>query len=196
MTHVLAQTPSQTVGPYFAYGLTPQQYGYDHRSLFTPALAGPRAQGQAIEITGQVFDGNGQVINDAMIEIAHANAQGQAVATYAQAKAGDFTGYGRCGTGGEAERHFLFRTIKPGACAPGEAPYVNLIVFMRGLPVHAFTRIYFEDEASNAEDTVLQSVPADRRATLIAKKEDVNGVLRYRFDVHMQGPQETAFYDL
>jgi len=134
MTHVLAQTPSQTVGPYFAYGLTPQQYGYDHRSLFTPALAGPRAQGQAIEITGQVFDGNGQVINDAMIEIAHANAQGQAVATYAQAKAGDFTGYGRCGTGGEAERHFLFRTIKPGACAPGEAPYVNLIVFMRGLP--------------------------------------------------------------
>ncbi|MEY2840632.1 MAG: protocatechuate 3,4-dioxygenase subunit alpha [Pseudomonadota bacterium] len=196
MTHVLAQTPSQTVGPYFAYGLTPQQYGYDHHSLFTPVLAGPRAQGQAIEITGQVFDGNGRVVNDAMIEIAHANAQGQAVATYAQSKAGDFTGYGRCGTGVEAERHFLFRTIKPGACAPGEAPYVNLIVFMRGLPVHAFTRIYFEDEASNAEDTVLQSVPADRRATLIAKKEDVNGVFRYRFDVHMQGPQETAFFDL
>ncbi len=196
MTEALAQTPSQTVGPYFAYGLTPQQYGYDHHSLFTPTLAGPGAQGQALEIIGQVFDGHGVAIHDAMVEIAQANAQGQAVTTHAQAKAEDFTGFGRCGTGTDAQGHFLFRTVKPGACAPGEAPCVNLIVFMRGLPAHAFTRIYFEDEAANAEDAVLQSVPADRRATLIATKEDVNGVPRYRFDVHMQGPRETVFFDL
>jgi protocatechuate 3,4-dioxygenase alpha subunit len=90
-----------------------------------------------------------------------------------------------------------FHTVKPGAAAAGEAPHVNLTVTMRGMLVHAFTRLYFDDEQeANARDPVLGAVPAERRATLIARREEVPGGLQYRFDIHMQGPRETVFFDL
>ena len=85
-----------------------------------------------------------------------------------------------------------FRTI-----APGQAPHINIIVFMRGLLVHAYTRLYFDDEASaNSEDEILNSVPTDRRHTLIAKREQQAGGVVYRFDIHMQGQDETVFFDV
>lgn len=196
----LKQTPSQTVGPYFAYGLTAKQYGYDFKSLFHPELAQPQARGEHIRITGQVFDGAGQTVGDAMIEIAHVDAQGQAVSSVADAQARGFAGFGRCGTGTLAGQHYAFDTVKPGVAAPGEAPFISVCVTMRGLLLHAFTRIYFDDEAAaNSQDAVLSSVPAERRATLIARRESTGAGVVYRFDIHMQDSahgKETVFFDL
>jgi protocatechuate 3,4-dioxygenase alpha subunit len=193
----LKQTPSQTVGPFFAYGLTPTQYGYDLKSLFTPVLAQPHAQGEHIRITGQVFDGAGQPILDAIVEISQPDASGQPVTSVADAAAKGFTGFGRCGTGTLPQNHYLFETVKPGVAAPGQAPFINVCVTMRGLLVHTFTRIYFDDEAeANSRDAVLVSVPAERRATLIAKREMTGAGTVYRFDIHMQGENETVFFDL
>jgi protocatechuate 3,4-dioxygenase alpha subunit len=193
----LLQTPSQTVGPFFAYGLTPTQYAYDFPSLFTPELAQPQAAGEHIRITGQVIDGAGNTIHDAIVEISQADAAGQYAPTRAEEAASGFTGFGRCGTGTFAKHHYVFDTVKPGAAAPGQAPYVHVCVTARGMLVHNFTRIYFEDEATaNAKDSVLASVPAERRATLIAKREVTGAGVVYRFDIHMQGERETVFFDL
>jgi protocatechuate 3,4-dioxygenase alpha subunit len=193
----LGQTPSQTVGPYFAYGLTPEQYNYPFASAFSAVLADGHAKGQAIEIVGKVFDGAGNTVGDALIEILQVDADGMPVTSVEQARRHGFTGFGRCGTGTEAGNQFRFRTVKPGVRQPGEAPYIAVIVMMRGLLLHTFTRIYFGDEeAANAGDAVLASVPAERRATLIAQHETSGGLPVYRFDIHMQGDQETVFFDL
>jgi protocatechuate 3,4-dioxygenase alpha subunit len=184
----LYQTPSQTVGPYFAYGLAPTQYGYPFfKSLFTPVLAQPHAQGEHIRITGQVFDGAGNTINDALIEIQQCNARGELLQTPAQVQAQGFTGFGRCGTGTLEGQHYEFFTVKPGAAAAGQAPFINVCVSARGLLLHAFTRIYFDDEA------------AARRATLIAKRSSRPGGIEYRFHIYMQDSakgRETVFFDL
>ena len=189
----LKQTPSQTVGPFFAYGLTPTQYGYDLKSLFTPVLARPHAQGEHLRITGQVFDGAGNAVVDAMVEIAQPDGSGQPITSVADAEARGFTGFGRCGTGTDPERRFVFDTIKPGAPGPGQAPHLSVIVFMRGMLVHVHTRIYFPDEPANAGDPVLLAVPEARRGTLIAQAD---GPGRYRFDIRMQGDGETVFFEI
>lgn len=191
------QTPSQTVGPYFAYGLTPEQYGYPLASIASADLRRPDVAGQEIRIEGRVLDGNGEAANDAMIEIWQADPEGR----YAHPADGRgnvaFKGFGRCGTGTDAESRFIFETLKPGAVDAAQAPHVNVIVFMRGLLSHLYTRIYFADEAAaNAKDPVLLSVPAERRDTLIAAREESGGVVVYRFDIHMQGERETVFFDV
>lgn len=194
------QTPSQTVGPFFAYGLVPAQYGYDLPSLFTPVLAQPQAAGEHIRITGQVFDGAGQSVLDALVEISQPDASGQPVMSLADARARGFTGFGRCGTGTLAHNHYGFDTVKPGVAAPGQAPFINVCVTMRGLLVHTFTRLYFDDEAAaNRQDAVLASVPAARRDTLVARREMTGAGPVYRFDIHMQDSAhgaETVFFDL
>ncbi len=193
----LGQTPSQTVGPYFAYGLTAEQYGYPFTSLFPPRIAQPHARGEHIRVTGRLFDGEGKTIPDAMVELSHVDADGRAVASREAAAASGFRGFGRCGTGTSADQSFEFHTIKPGAAAPGSAPHINVIVMMRGMLVHAFTRLYFDDEAAaNATDAVLAAVPTERRATLMAKRIALPGGVEYRFDIHMQGANETVFFDL
>ncbi|MEO6017004.1 MAG: protocatechuate 3,4-dioxygenase subunit alpha [Polaromonas sp.] len=196
----LKQTPSQTVGPFFAYGLTPTQYGYDLKSLFTPVLAGPNAKGEHIRITGQVFDGAGNAVMDAMVEIAQPDGSGLPIASVADAEARGFTGFGRCGTGTLPQSHFEFFTIKPGVAAPGQAPFINVCVTMRGLLVHTFTRIYFDDEAAaNSADAVFNSVPAERRTTLVATRKMTGAGAVYRFDIRMQDSsagKETVFFDL
>lgn len=196
----LLQTPSQTVGPYFAYGLTPTQYGYDFKSLFTPVLTQAHAEGEHIRITGQVFDGAGQPVSDAIVEINQPDAQGQIIQSVEDAAAKGFAGFGRCGTGTFAGNHFVFDTIKPGALSAGQAPFIDVCVTMRGLLVHTFTRIYFSDEAAaNATDEVLGSVPAERRAGLVAKREMSNAGPVYRFGIFMQDSdkgRETVFFDL
>jgi protocatechuate 3,4-dioxygenase, alpha subunit len=193
------QTPSQTVGPYFAYGLTAEQYRYNFSQVFNHQIALPQAAGQHIRVEGQVFDGNGALVTDAMIEVLQADASGQYVSNLEQAQAAGFRGFGRCGTGTDPQARYYFDTVKPGADAAGHAPHLNLIVTMRGMLLHAFTRVYFNDEtAANAQDPVLQSVPAARRATLVAQRQDTStgaGAL-YRFNVHMQGSAETVFFDL
>ncbi|MGD1880315.1 MAG: protocatechuate 3,4-dioxygenase subunit alpha [Kiloniellaceae bacterium] len=202
------QTPSQTVGPYFAYGLTPEQYSYPAlASIASANLRSPDVAGQPIRIEGRVLDGNGDVVNDAMIEIWQADPQGR-YAHPADARGGNigFKGFGRCGTGTDAENRFVFDTVKPGAVGDrggdDQAPHITVIVFMRGLLSHLYTRIYFADEAeANAKDPVLQSVPAERRGTLIAAlkepgRDEAGGVPVYRFDIHMQGDAETVFFDV
>lgn len=191
-------TPSQTVGPYFKYGLTPGT-DYAWNDAFSNDLVTPDVSGERIRIVGQVFDGEGKVIPDSMLEIWQADAQGRftdpqdarAVSNAA------FKGFGRCGT--DANGGFEFHTVKPGAVpGPGgkpQAPHVLLAVFARGMTQQAITRIYFADDASNATDPILALVPVERRATLMAAREPGNAVT-YRFDVHLQGEKETVFFDL
>jgi len=186
----LGQTPSQTVGPYFAYGLTSEQYGYDFAGIATPVVAGENTPGERIRLTGTVFDGEGKPVSDAMIEILQADADG---------KLGnpDFRGFGRCGTGTAPDSRYVFDTIKPGSVGTGEAPHIDVVIFMRGLLCHLFTRIYFDDEpAANAADPVLASVPEDRRGTLIARREARPAGTTYVLDIHMQGARETVFFDV
>ncbi|EJL73051.1 protocatechuate 3,4-dioxygenase, alpha subunit [Variovorax sp. CF313] len=191
------QTPSQTVGPYFAYGLTATQYGYDFDQPFDAVLALDAAAGQRIRLEGRVIDGDGNPINDALVEISQPDGEGRYPQTPEEARAMGFRAFGRVGTGTAEGNRFVFHTVKPGAQAPGEAPHINVIVLMRGLLLHAFTRVYFSDEAeANAKDAVLQSVPAERRHTLIAERVEQGGAVTYRFDIRMQGTDETAFFDV
>ncbi len=196
----LIQTPSQTIGPFFAYGLTAAQYGYAHSTVVTPELAGESTQGERIRLIGQVFDGENNPIDDAMIEIWQANGHGRynhpADDREDNRLDPGFVGFGRSGTGADPAHRFLFDTVKPGPIGDGQAPHINMIVLMRGLLAHVFTRVYFEDEAeANASDPILQSVPQTRRSTLIAKRSDSVPGQVYRFDIYMQGPKETVFFD-
>lgn len=195
------QSPSQTVGPYFAYGLSPAQYGYPHQSVVTPDLASETTEGEPIRLIGQVLDGEGTPINDAMIEIWQANTHGR----YRHPADGrqdnrldpDFTGFGRSGTGVDRAARFVFNTIKPGAIGDGQAPHLNMTVMMRGLLVHLFTRVYFDDEVdANEKDPVLALVPDARRHTLIAHRQSATAGSVYRFDIRMQGLDETVFFDI
>ncbi|SIT46773.1 Protocatechuate 3,4-dioxygenase alpha chain [Paraburkholderia ribeironis] len=192
----LKQTPSQTVGPYFAYGLVPQQYDFDYKSLFTSVLADREAAGEHITIIGQVFDGDGKVVGDAMIEMSQVDSNGHYPESREEIAKTGFRGFARVGTGTDLHKRFIVETVKPGRVSPDEAPHVNVIVTMRGMLLHTFTRIYFEDEAqANEKDAVLAAVPADRRGTLIARR-DANAANVYRFDIHMQGDKETVFFDV
>ena len=197
----LRQTPSQTVGPFFAYGLVPTQYGYGigHSlpSLFDGCIAGETAEGEPIELIGTVYDGAGKPVPDALIEILQADADGNYANSAAQAPANGFRGFGRVGTGTDPRSEFRFRTVKPGVTKDGQAPHLNVIVLMRGLLSHAFTRAYFEGEAANRTDAVLNSVPVSRRPTLIARREgERGGRTVFRFDIRMQGAEETVFFDV
>lgn len=173
-----SQTPSQTVGPYFAYGLVPQQYGYNFESLAGNDLTQGLEGIETITLTGKVYDGNGQPMEDAMIELWLDDGENRL--------------FGRHGTGTEEGNVFIFKAIKPKSM-DGQAPYISVIVFMRGQLLHSYTRIYFEDEADlNRTDDVLNSVMPERRNTLIAKK---TGNI-YEFNIYMQGPQETVFFQI
>lgn len=191
-------TPSQTVGPFFAPSLTPGK-DYPWRQPIGNDLITPDASGQRIRIEGRVLDGDGAPVNDAMIEIWQADAAGRyAHPADKQRPDAKFTGFGRSGT--DAEGRFSFSTIKPGSVAgpdgKPQAPHVVVAVFSRGLLRHAYTRIYFADEAGNASDPILALVPADRRATLIAKREEKNRGPVYAFDIKLQGENETVFFDI
>jgi protocatechuate 3,4-dioxygenase alpha subunit len=187
----LRQTPSLTIGPYFRYCLTPESYG--HRGIATGSLLLPGIVGEKIRIVGQVFDGAGAAMTDALVEIWQADAQG----IYPQASVpGKFNGFGRVET--DKDGRFHFETIKPGP-VPGrgnrwQAPHINIIVSARGMLGHVFTRLYFSDEQqANSQDEVLNTVPADRRPTLIAEP-DADGI--FRLDIRIQGDNETVFFDL
>jgi protocatechuate 3,4-dioxygenase, alpha subunit len=189
----MKQTPSQTVGPFFSLGLTRKP---------TNVLIADSTQGEKIRVEGQVIDGDGQPVPDAMVEIWQANTYGR----YnhpddKQEKPLDssFMGWGRCGT--DKTGLFWFETIKPGP-VPGadnsvQAPHINVVVFARGMLVHAFTRIYFGDEAANDQDPILSSIKnKSRRKTLLANRQDKNGKAVYRFDIRLQGKDETVFFDM
>jgi protocatechuate 3,4-dioxygenase alpha subunit len=188
----LKQTPSQTAGPFFHYMLTPEQSHYPYRGLAGPATADPTVPGQRIRLVGKVTDGQGQPMADALIELWQADSLGRyAHPSDPRSSNASFRGFGRCAT--DANGHYAFDTIKPGAIGDGQAPHVTFIIFTRGGQNHLYTRLYFADEAeANARDPVLKSVPAERRDTLIAAKVDGG----YRLDIRVQGEGETVFFDV
>ena len=198
----LRRTPSQTVGPFFAYALTAEQYGYPYDSLMNHLLVSPETPGQRIIINGRILDGAGVTISDAVIEFWQADAQGhyrtapieENTATHTDR---GFLGFGRMGTGTLPGHQFQFTTLKPGAIGEGSAPHINIMLMMRGSLRNLYTRLYFADEPeANAQDTLLNAVPAERRATLLTHRKEVNGEIQYVFDIHMQGPDETVFFEL
>jgi protocatechuate 3,4-dioxygenase, alpha subunit len=192
-------TPSQTVGPFFKYGLTPNgQYDWD--DAFTNNLITPDASGDRIRIEGKVFDGDGVAIPDCMLEVWQADAQGRFADPQDKRAQPNvtFKGFGRCGT--DAEGVYSFDTIKPGSVpdrdGKRQAPHILLAVFARGMLRHLYTRIYFSDEAANEADPVLALVPADRRATLIAQRKTGGSGAVYSLDIRLQGDGETVFFDV
>jgi protocatechuate 3,4-dioxygenase alpha subunit len=200
-------TPSQTVGPFFAYGLTPKgrckwdpngQYAWKETvgdNLITPDVTGDK-----IRVEGAVLDGDGLPINDAMIEIWQADGQGR----YANPRDNrslpntQFKGFGRSAT--DKDGVFGFETVKPGP-VPGpngkpQAPHIVFCIYSRGMLRQVYTRMYFPDEPANASDAILSLVPTDRRQTLIARKESGKAGPVYRFDIRVQGDNETVFFDI
>lgn len=190
----LQQTPSQTVGPFFAYSLTAEQYSYDYNSIINGSLLSDDAEGERIYISGNIYDGNGNSVSDAMIELWQADINGNYRVLPINKKNDGFTGFGRLGTGTEEAHRFVFKTVKPGS-VDGQTPHINVILFMRGSLHALYTRIYFSDEA-NDSDPLLNAVDATRRPTLIAERKEINGSIVYQFDIHMQGENETVFFDV
>lgn len=193
----IRQTPSQTIGPFFAYGLCPEQYGYDLQSLFSPVLADHRTAGTHITIEGCVYDGSGKPVDDAIIEMLQADSTGRYARSPDDIAATGFKGFARVGTGTDPQLRYFVHTIKPGVTQAGSAPHIDVIVMMRGMLLHAYTRIYFDDDAAaHAEDLALAAVPPERRATLIARRCAHNDRIVYRLDIHLQGADETVFFDI
>jgi len=201
----LHETPSQTGGPYVHIGLLPKQANIEvFENNFNNQLVKENTLGERIRLEGQVFDGLGLPLRDVLIEIWQADANGvYPSAADIQGKVVDpnFLGWGR--TGADFETGFWsFNTIKPGA-VPGrkgttQAPHIALIIFARGINIGLNTRVYFEDEAeANAQDPVLKGIEwVPRRQTLIAKREERDGEVVYRFDIRIQGENETVFLDI
>jgi protocatechuate 3,4-dioxygenase alpha subunit len=187
----LETTTSQTVGPYFALGLT---------RLNKSNLVGPGVSGEQVTITGRVIDGEGKPVPDAMLEIWQANSHGKyshPEDTQDKPLEPGFQGYGRIPA--DADGKFSFITIKPGP-VPGpdgrpQAPHIAVSVFARGLMRRLVTRIYFPDEAANAGDFVLNLVEPARRGTLIAKKTGGHSDT-LEWNVILHGADETAFFDI
>ena len=185
-------SPSQTVGPFFAYGLTPAEYGRGE-------IAGNRVDsvvGERIRIEGRVLDGDGEPVPDAMLEFWQADAEGRFAGTPGGANA-PFTGFARTPTGDDGG--YWLETVRPGRVAGPDgglqAPHINVTLFARGLLCHLFTRIYFADEQSNTDDPILAAITETRRRqTLIAARQDGDGGAVYRFDIRLQGEGETVFF--
>jgi protocatechuate 3,4-dioxygenase alpha subunit len=174
----LRASTSQTIGPFLRIGL---------EWMVIEDLAPAGTAGERWAIEGRVLDGDGKPVNDAALELWQANSQGE----YASP---DFRGFGRSLT--DDAGAFRFRTVKPGR-VPGphgklQAPHLAVTIFMRGLLKQLVTRMYFPDEPANAEDPVLNLVPAERRATLVAVKRGAGAL---EWNVALQGRNETVFFD-
>jgi protocatechuate 3,4-dioxygenase alpha subunit len=211
---LFGQTPSQTVGPFFHYGLPwkggadlvgasdwgarPDLFPAEHYVL---AVSAPHAPplGQVIEIAGRLVDGAGKPMPDSMVEIWQANAAGRYASPDDQRADvlldPNFIGFGRCAT--DVDGVYRFRTVLPGRVpGPGntlQAPHIALSVFGRGLLKRLSTRLYFADAEGNDVDPVLAAVPKARRETLIARK---TGESTWWLDIVLQGENETVFFDL
>jgi protocatechuate 3,4-dioxygenase alpha subunit len=186
-------SPFQTVGPYFDIFL---------RKRVPLQMVTPETRGQRISIDGVLYDGAGMVIPDGLVEIWQADADGRyAHPDDPRGASADpsFYGYGWRHT--DAAGGFHFDTIKPGPIAAlstspsggeSQAPHILVSVMGRGILTRFITRLYFDDEAANAQDAVLQLVPEARRQTLVARTTSPG---QYRFDIRLQGAGETVFFD-
>lgn len=200
----LIETASQTAGPFLHIGMVPSAIGLKMPDLAGNVLATPETKGQHIRVEGHVVDGAGTPVRDALIEIWQANADGaynHPADTQKKPIDPAFSGFGRAATDFKTGLYW-FETVKPGRVVGRDgrlmAPHLNLAVFARGINIHLNTRMYFSDEAAaNAEDPVLALIeqPA-RRETLVAKRSKEGGGVVYRFDIVLQGDNETVFFDV
>ena len=199
----LKETPSQTAGPYVHIGLAPGAAGFDiYREELGWDIAGPHAKGERIRVEGIVIDATGSPVKDVLLEAWQANADG----VYAHpdstvAVEEGFRGWGRVITDFDTGE-WGFDTVKPGA-VPGrngstQAPHINLWIVARGINIGLNTRVYFEDEQeANTADPVLNTIEWERRrATLIAQRTERDGQAVYRFNINLQGLDETVFFDI
>lgn len=199
----LKETPSQTAGPYVHIGLAPGAAGFDiYKHELGWDIAGPKAKGERIRVEGVVTDGTGHPVKDVLLEVWQANAEG----IYAHPEhPGDveegFRGWGRVITDFETGE-WTFDTVKPGAVMGRHgamiAPHLNLWIVARGINIGLNTRMYFSDEVdANAIDPVINLIEwQSRRATLIAQRSEKEGQTVYRFDIVLQGENETVFFDI
>lgn len=186
----LTPTPSQTVGPFFHFSLTSGAHCVQR-------IAGPEVNGERAWLHCRVLDGEDRPVNDAMIEIWQADAEGQYSGPEKCERQPGFRGFGRMSTGEDGRCEF--ETIKPGRVpGPGDilqAPHLEVAVFGRGLLKQLLTRIYFAGEAANQADPVLLLVPEARRDTLMAHRDPSHSG-HWLFDIHLQGEKETVFFDV
>lgn len=199
----LPETPSQTAGPYVHIGLIPHQAGFE---IFQHKLGHDMLQsgteGERIRIEGRVFDGLGDPCRDILLEIWQADAAGHYNSPNDPRRpnpAPPFRGWGRTGTDFETGL-YAFETVKPGPVIGRHgkpmAPHINLWLVARGINIGLSTRLYFDDEPGpNAADPVLNIIEPSRRPTLISRRTP-NPTPTYTFDIHLQGPTETVFFDL
>lgn len=193
---VLQETPSQTAGPYVHIGLIPAHAGmdnyYDEEIGLSPIEDG--VKGEIIEISGAVIDGTGWALRDALVESWQPDAAGK----FAGQDGADPKVSGYCRFAADAETgEFTLRTVKPGRVGSRygvmQAPHISLWVVARGINVGLQTRIYFDDE-DNAGDPLLSRIEQTPRVqTLLAKKTSEG---KYRFDIVLQGENETVFLDI
>jgi protocatechuate 3,4-dioxygenase alpha subunit len=199
----LKETPSQTAGPYVHIGLAPGAAGFEiYDQELGQDITGPNAAGERIRVEGLVIDGTGSPVKDVLLEAWQANAAGiYAHPEHAGEVEEGFRGWGRVITDFESGE-WAFDTVKPGAVMGRNgqmmAPHINLWVVARGINVGLNTRLYFEDEAeANAADPVINVIEWEkRRKTLIAKRSERDGQVVYRFDIYLQGEDETVFFDI
>jgi protocatechuate 3,4-dioxygenase, alpha subunit len=184
----LSVTTYQTVGPYFKIGL---------EALYRDDLTKPNIPGQVIEVAGTIFDADLAPVPDAVLELWQTDSFGRYIDEPQKKPFEDSFGFGRVPTNEAGQ--FRFRTIKPGAVqaeTPArQAPHILVSIFMRGLLYRLVTRIYFSDEAGNADDPVLNSIEPRRRDSLLAKADPTHP-FRYWWNVFLQGENETVFFDL
>jgi protocatechuate 3,4-dioxygenase alpha subunit len=201
----LKESASQTAGPYVHIGLAPHAAGFDiFERNFSNVLAAPNTKGERIRIEGLVIDGSGTPLRDVLVEMWQANAAGKYNhPSDRQSKPIDeaFRGFGRACSDFDTGR-WSFETVKPGPVAGRDgrtmAPHVNLWLAARGINVALNTRMYFSDEQqTNANDPVLNLIEWEvRRNTLIGARQTRDGMTVYRFDIRIQGPDETVFFDI
>ncbi|HEV2303175.1 MAG TPA: protocatechuate 3,4-dioxygenase subunit alpha [Stellaceae bacterium] len=191
MAEKLIPTPSQTVGPFYHLGLDRPEWA---------DLARGNPAGERVVVEGRITDGDGAPVPDAFLELWQANAAGRYAhpddpQTEKPLDPG-FTGFGRVFT--DTQGRFRFTTVRPGP-VPGrgnslQAPHIEVAIFARGLLKQLYTRIYFADESANEADPVLLSIEDPQvRQTLQARRLEGEA---YRFDIILQGPGETAFFDI
>ena len=173
----MSSLPSQTVGPFFHFALTANHA--------LGCMAGPEAAGERIQLRITLLDGDGAPVPDGMIELWQADAAGRF-------EAGDpgFCGFGRLAT--NREGRCTFHTVRPGR-VHGQAAHISVSVFARGLLGRLCTRVYFEGGEGLESDAVLALVPAERRRTLMARR-GATGM--WDFVIHLQGGEETVFFDV
>ena len=202
-TAYLKESASQTAGPYVHIGLAPGAAGFDiYRQELGHDITGPNAKGERIRVEGRVVDGMGAPIKDVLLEVWQANADGN----YAHPEGGGdveegFRGWGRVISDFDTGE-WSFETVKPGMTqgrnVGTQAPHLNFWIVARGINIGLNTRMYFGDEEkANGADPALNLIEwAHRRATLIAERSDKDGLPTYRFDIQLQGEQETVFFDV